>query len=48
MAFGGLLPQLSDRSQSETHFYPSALRAGGVLLSRSGRAAARLAEPISL
>ena len=38
MAFGGLLPPLSDRSQSETHFYPSALRAGGVLLSRSGRA----------
>ena len=38
------------------HFYPSALRAGGVLSSRSGRtggravgrAAARLAEPISL
>ena len=33
-------------------FYPSALRAGGVLSSRSGRAvgraAARLAEPISL
>ena len=33
-------------------FYPSALRAGGVLSSRSGRAggraAAKLAEPISL
>ena len=41
MAFGGLLPPLSDRSQSETHFYPSALRAGGVLLSRSGRADGR-------
>ena len=37
---------------SVTPFYPSALRAGGVLSSRSGRAvgraAARLAEPISL
>ena len=38
-----------------SHFYPSALRAGGVLSSRSGRAggwagraAAKLAEPISL
>ena len=33
-------------------FYPSALRAGGVLSSRTGRAAgradAKLAEPISL
>ena len=29
-------------------FYPSAPRAGGVLSSRSGRAAAKLAEPISL
>ena len=29
-------------------FYPSALRAGGVLSSRSGRAAAKLAEHISL
>ena len=29
-------------------FYPSALRAGGVLSSRSGRAAAKLAEPLSL
>ena len=40
-------------SFSESHtFYPSALRAGGVLSSRSGRvggrAAAKLAEPISL
>ena len=39
-------------SFSENHaFYPSALRAGGVLSSRSrragGRAAAKLAEPIS-
>ena len=30
------------------HFYPSALWAGGVLSSRSGRAAAKLVEPISL
>ena len=29
-------------------FYPTALRAGGVLSSRFGRAAAKLAEPISL
>ena len=36
MAFGGLSSPLSERSQSETHFYPSALRAGGVLSSRSG------------
>ena len=39
-------------SIGNTNFYPSALRAGGVLSSRSGRAvgraAARLAEPISL
>ena len=38
MAFGGLSSPLSERSQSETHFYPSALRAGGVLSSRSGSA----------
>ena len=36
-------PRITDKV-----FYPSALWAGGVLSSRSGRAAAKLAEPISL
>ena len=43
---------LKDVRLSVTPFYPSALRAAGVLSSRSiwvgGRVAARLAEPISL